>query len=314
MTHTISVFSPASIANLCSGFDVCGIAVEGLGDELTISHSIEQQFKFAVVGEHGHEVPTVPEKNAATVPILSFCKERGILPYFNVTLNKKMPIGSGLGSSGSSAAAGIFALNSLLELNQSKGELLTFAAEGERVACGAGHADNVAASLYGGAVIISQYDPLHVISVPIANKKLSLAIIHPQIILKTKYSRSVLPESVALKLAVSQLGAFGALIAGLTTGENEHIKLGLVDHIAEPKRAHLIPGFIKAKEIALRAAGCLGFGIAGSGPSMFAMCESIDAAAIVCQEITSHLNRISVGASTFVSQIDQQGCKVINQE
>jgi homoserine kinase len=314
MVREITVVSPASIANLCSGFDVCGIAIEGLGDQLTISHSNHQHFSFTVVGDHGTAVPAVPEKNAATVPILAFCKERNIPPHFNVTLFKRMPIGSGLGSSGSSAAAGVFALNELLELGNSKQELLRYAAEGERIACGAGHADNVAASLYGGAVVVSGYDPLNVIPVPVANDNLHIAVVHPHVVLKTKDSRDVLPESLPLKTAVAQLGAFGGLIVGLITGNNEYLRTGLTDFIAEPRRARLIPGFAEARSLGLQTPGCLGFGIAGSGPSMFGVCEDGDAATTVCRQLKSLFSQMSIDVTTFSSKIDQHGCKVIDRE
>lgn len=313
MVQEISVVSPASIANLSSGFDVCGIAIEGLGDELTISHSSQQHLSFTVVGDHGTEVPAAPEKNAATVPILAFCTEHKIPPHFHVTLHKRMPIGSGLGSSGSSAAAGIFALNELLRLGKSKQELLLYAAEGERIACGAGHADNVAASLFGGAVIVSGYDPLNVITVPVANANLHIAIVHPHVVLKTKDSRNVLPEAVPLKTAVAQLGAFGGLITGLITGNNENLRAGLTDHFAEPHRARLIPGFAEARLIGLQTPGCLGFGIAGSGPSMFGVCEGNDAATAICMKLKSLFSQMSINVTAFSSKIDQHGCKVTDR-
>jgi len=314
MGKEISVVSPASIANLSSGFDVCGIAIEGLGDELTISRSNRQHLSFSVVGEHGSEVPVIPEKNAATVPILAFCEEHNIPPHFNVMLYKRMPIGSGLGSSGSSAAAGVFALNELLDLKKSKQELLRYAAEGERIACGAGHADNVAASLYGGAVIVSGYDPLTVIPVPVANPDLHFAVIHPHIVLKTQDSRDVLPQSLPLKTAVAQLGAFGALIAGLMTGNNDYLRAGLADHIAEPHRARLIRGFTEARVLGLQTPGCLGFGIAGSGPSMFALCEDGKVATDVCSRLKELFTRMSIEVTTLSSKIDQHGCKVTERK
>lgn len=314
MVREISVISPASIANLSSGFDVCGVAIEGLGDELTISHSEQQHLSFTVLGEHGAEVPTAPEKNAATVPIIAFCKEHNIPPHFKVMLHKRMPIGSGLGSSGSSAAAGVFALNELLELKKSKQELLRYAAEGERIACGAGHADNVAASLYGGAVVVSGYDPLTVIPVPVANPDLHFAVVHPHIVLKTQDSRDVLPQSLPLKTAVAQLGAFGALIAGLMTGNNEYLRAGLTDHIAEPHRARLIRGFTEARLLALETSGCLGFGIAGSGPSMFALCKSGVVATGICTRLKDLFTNMSIAVTALSSKIDQHGCKVTERK
>jgi homoserine kinase len=314
MEREISVVSPASIANLSSGFDVCGIAIEGLGDELTISYSNQQQLSFTVVGEHGLEVPTAPERNAATVPILAFCKEHNIPPHFRVVLHKRMPIGSGLGSSGSSAAAGVFAVNELLELKKSKQELLRYAVEGERIACGAGHADNVAASLYGGAVVVSSYDPLTVISVPVANPNLHLAVVHPHIVLKTQDSRDVLPQSLPLKTAVAQLGAFGGLLVGLMTGNNDYLRAGLTDHIAEPHRARLIRGFTEARLLALETRSTLGFGIAGSGPSMFAVCEDVNAATNVCTRLRDLFTRMSIEVTTISSKIDQHGCRVTERK
>jgi homoserine kinase len=312
MYNRISVFSPASIANLCSGFDVCGMAIEGLGDELTICRN-DKSFAFECIGDYGHEVPHNPETNATTVPILLYCAQNQIEPRFKVTLNKRMPIGSGLGSSGSSAAAGIYALNELLELNKSKYELLPFALEGERIACGAAHADNVAASLLGNVIVVASYDPLKVLQLPISNNQLALMVIHPQIILKTADSRKVLSNEITLKTAVAQLGAFGSLVCGFLTGSNSDLRVGLNDFIAEGARANLIPGFKEAKEIAINESGCIGFGIAGSGPSMFALCESNSSAESLAKNLEKIFDKLAIKVNKLITQIDQKGCRVIDR-
>jgi homoserine kinase len=310
MYKTLRVFAPASVANVCSGFDVLGFAIAALGDELTIEHSSDKKMHLTIVGSHGVSLSCDPTKNASTVPILTMCKELDIAPHFTITLHKNMPIGSGLGSSASSAAAGAFALNEFLNLSLTRKDLISFAMKGEEVACGAAHADNVAASLLGGVVLVNSYNPLNVIEIPTPPSHLTVVVVHPHIELRTADSRRVLPDSYSRSTVISQLGSFGALVVGLVTGDNNVVKAGLYDYLAAPYRATLIPCYHLAQQAALDQ-GALGFGISGAGPSLFALCTEEARAKATADAIIQKFQNKGISSTSYISPIDKAGCTVL---
>lgn len=190
-------------------------------------------------------------------------------------------------------------------------ELVHFAIEGERVACGSAHADNAAPAILGNFVLIRSYNPLDLITIPPPDN-LFCTLAHPHIEVRTAYARSVLPRSVSLKTATEQWGNVGALVSGLLTSDYELIGRSLVDVIAEPKRAPLIPGFYTVKNAALEA-GALGCSIAGSGPSLFAFSSSPETARRVGEAMQEAFLGLpeKLRSDVWVSPVCKEGAKVI---
>ena len=278
MKKKITVFAPATVANLGCGFDAMGLAIDAPGDELTLELNSLKSLCIRKISGDQKKLSYDPFKNTAAVAIQSLLDALEINQGFDIYLKKKMPLGSGLGSSAASAAAGAFAVNELLGRPFTKVELIRFAMAGEKVASGAAHADNAAPSLLGGIVLIRSYEPLEIISLPIPDKLL-IVVVHPDVEVLTKNARAVLPKSIPMKVGIAQWSNTAALVAGLYSDDYELIGRAITDHVAEPYRAGLIPCFNEVKLAALTN-GALGCSISGSGPSVFAFCKGKQAAEI----------------------------------
>jgi homoserine kinase len=228
-----------------------------------------------------------------------------------MTLQKMMPTGSGLGSSGASCAAAAFAVNALLPEPLPKMDLIKFAMEGERLATGAAHADNVAPSLLGGICLVRSYNPLDVIQLPHKNI-FYWVVVHPHMIIHTKTARDLLPRNIPLSVAIEQTGNVSALITGLAQGNVQLISDSLKDGIAEPVRAPLIPGYYDIKQSALDA-GAVGFSISGSGPSVFALTTSSLLAEKVAKTIMlGFAEHAHVDSDIYISKINQLGTRIVS--
>lgn len=310
MKESIKVFAPATVANVSCGFDVLGFAVDAPGDEVILRKTAGPGLKIkSITGDEGR-LTKDPLKNTVGVSISNFLYKIGSDQGIEIELNKKMPLGSGLGSSAASSVAGVFAVNELLGRPLTQEELLPFAMEGERIACGSAHADNVAPSLIGGFVLIRSYSPLDVVKIPTPSD-LYATLIHPHIEVQTKDARSILKKQIQLKDAVIQWGNVGGLIAGLMLSDYGLIGRSMQDVIVEPVRSILIPGFEEVKQSALDA-GALGCGISGSGPSLFALCTSETTAQNVARAMTSAFDSISIGNDIFVSKINHNGPVILD--
>jgi homoserine kinase len=265
----IRVFAPATVANVACGFDIFGFALEKPGDELIVSLSDSPGVRINLITGDGGALSLDPHKNTAGVSVLQLLEHLNIRQGVEIELHKKMPLGSGLGSSAASAVGSLFAVNALLgHLLPSRG-LLPFAVEAERAACGSAHADNAAPALLGGFVLIRGYEPLDVIEIPI-NLDLYCTILHPKMEIRTEMARKMLKQEITLHQHVVQTGNAAGLVAGLMLGDADIIHRCLQDVIIEPVRAALIPGFEEIKKAALKE-GALGCSISGSGPSLFAL-------------------------------------------
>jgi homoserine kinase len=225
-------------------------------------------------------------------------------------IHKKMPFGSGLGSSSASSVAGAFAVNHLIGNPLSKKQLLPFAMAGEASADGAWHADNVAPCLFGGIVFIRSNDELDFAQIP-APKNLWAAVVHPDIEILTKVAREILPKEIPLENATQQIGNLGGLLCGLIQEDYGLISRSIHDVIAEPRRQKLIPDFYKAKRAAL-AAGALGFSISGAGPSVFALCEGEETARKVADAVSKIFSAIPIENQAYVSKINPHGVHVVD--
>lgn len=309
MAKCIKVFAPASVGNACVGFDVLGFAVERPGDEIILKTKEEKGVVIKeITGDQG-KLSLDPTKNTATIPIQAFLDEQHIDTGVEVILNKKMPFGSGLGSSAASAVAGAYAVNALFDSPCSREEVLKYAMEGEFLASGAHHADNVAPCLYGGLTLIRSNEPFDVINIPVP-EELYVTLIYPEVEIKTSEARSILPYEVPVKTAAKQWANLGAFVTGMLTKDFDLISRSMHDYIAEPYRAKLIPEFAELKKKAL-ASGALGFSISGSGPTMFSFCQGREKAEICGQALSDHYSAKSIKHQTFVSQINTQGPLII---
>ena len=304
----IKIFSPATVANVSCGFDSMGFAVENMGDEMTFRKTAIKGVKITqITGANGLSLdPTI---NAAGVVALAMLTKHPVDFGIEITMHKGFSPGSGLGSSAASSAGAAFGVNELLGKPFSLLELTEFSMLGEEAACGTPIADNVAAAIYGGFVLIRSYKPLDVIKLPVPNN-LRLVAIHPQIEVKTKDARDVLPKNVSLKSAVTQWANVGGLVSGLYTNDYQLISNSLTDVIVEPARKHLIPHFDLVKNEALKA-GALGAGISGAGPTIFALCNGDEDTIKVKTAIQNAYADKNIDFTLFSSNINQEGIKII---
>lgn len=310
MRESIKVFAPATVANVACGFDVLGFAVNEPGDEVVLKLKNTPGLKITKISGDQGKLPKDPLKNTVGVAIDQFLKHVGLDTGIEISLDKKMPLGSGLGSSAASAVAGVFAVNQLIGSPLKQEDLLPFAMEGERIACGSAHADNVAPSLFGGFVLIRSYSPLDVIRIP-TPEKLFCTILHPQIEVQTKDARSILKKQISLQDAVIQWGNVGGLIAGLMMSDYALIGRSMQDVIVEPVRSILIPGFHEVKNNALEA-GALGCGISGSGPSVFALSESEEIAKKIGHDMQQIFTSLNIDSEVYVSKINNNGPLILD--
>jgi homoserine kinase len=312
-SQEIRVFAPATVANVACGYDVLGFAIDSPGDEVVVRHSAKPGLRItAITGDQG-KLPKDPALNTAGVAALDLLKHLGMTDRgIEMEIHKKMPFGSGLGSSAASAVAGAFAVNRLIGEPLSKKQLLPFAMAGEASADGAWHADNVAPCLLGGIVFIRSNDELDVSQLP-APGNLWAAVVHPDIEILTKVAREILPREIPLENATQQIGNLGGLLCGIIQEDYGLISRSIHDVIAEPRRQKLIPDFYKAKRAAL-AAGALGFSISGAGPSVFALCEGEETARKVAEAVTRVFDAIPLTSQAYVSRINPLGVHEIGAE
>jgi homoserine kinase len=307
-SSSIKIFSPATVANVACGFDILGFALDNPGDEIQVR--LKDSPGITVLNQTKDTVfPADVNKNTAVVSLQAYLSHMGSDQGFEITFTKKIKPGSGIGSSSASAAASVFAANELLGNPISKENLVQFAMQGEKAACGVAHADNVAPALLGGFVLVRSYDPLDIISIPYP-EELYCTIIHPQIEVKTEDARKILRQGISLKDAVKQWGNVGGLIAGLMKGDYALIGRSLEDAIIEPIRSILIPGYDAVKEAALEA-GALGCCISGSGPSMFALSRSLEEASQIAAAMKKAFTHYEIDNIDYVSRVNNQGPRVI---
>lgn len=309
MSSSIKVFAPATVANVTCGFDILGFAVDQPGDEITLKKSNSGKVRIVKITGDGGALPLEPDKNTCSSVIKMFLLDLDSDQGIDIYLEKKMPLGSGLGSSAASSVAAIYAINELMGKPKKLEELLPYAMEGERVACGAAHADNVAPGLYGGFVLIRSYDPLDVIRLKTPDD-LYATLVHPQIEVKTKDAREILRKQIYLKDSVKQSGNVAGLVAGLLTSDYDLISRSMHDYIVEPIRSILIPGYNEVKKQVMEI-GALGAGISGSGPSIFSLSKDKNTAEVIGKEMKSIYTGFDIESETYVSRVNQIGPRIL---
>lgn len=305
--ETIKVFCPATIANVSCGFDVLGLALESVGDEMIVHKRDSPGIKITKIT--GQNLPLETVNNVAGVAGLAFLEKSDYKGGFEIEMNKKIKPGSGIGSSAASSAGAVWAMNELLDKPFSKLELVQFAMQGEKLASEVAHADNVAPAIYGGFTLVRSYTPLDIVPVN-TPKELYATVIHPQIEVKTSDSRKILKTTISLEKGIKQWGNLGGLVAGLFMEDYKLIGRSLEDHIVEPLRSILIPEFDKVKSSSIKN-GALGCGISGSGPSIFALSQGIENAQNVGESMAAVYDNVGVDYEVHISNICPAGVKKI---
>jgi homoserine kinase len=307
--RSIKALAPATVANVSCGFDIFGFAVEAPADEVIVTLRNESGVIITdITGDEGR-LPRESNRNTSGVAVEAFLNAIDSNIGAEIVLHKHLPLGSGMGSSAASSVAALVAINHLHDNPFTREQLLPFAMEAERIACGSAHADNVAPSLLGGFVLIRGYDPLDVTRIP-TPPNLFCTLVHPHLELKTEDSRRVLKPSIPMKDAITQWGNIAGLVVGLMKPDYGLIMRSLKDVVAEPTRSLLIPGFDRIKSEAVKL-GALGCGISGSGPTIFALSTEYDIAKKVANEIQKQFAAMNLNSEIYVSKINDKGARIV---
>lgn len=305
----IKVLAPATVANLVCGFDILGMALNDPQDVMEVTLLDEPVIKIKHADDY--DLPVEPAKNVAGAALIALQEAYNKKVGFEVVIHKCIKPGSGLGSSAASSAGAVVAANHLLGNIFSKEDLVRFAMNGEKVASGVKHADNLAPCIYGGITLIRSILPLDII--PLSAPHLFVTVVHPQIEVKTSDARQILRKEVQLKNAIMQWGNIAGLVTGFLKNDYDLIGRSLEDVIIEPVRSILIPGFDEVK-INSKEAGALGGGISGSGPSIFMLSKEEEIAKNVEVIMKNVFQKINVEYKTYVTSINYGGVRVVNSE
>jgi len=305
----IKISAPATIANLVCGFDILGMALNEPQDIMKMKLIDEPVIK--IIHDDDFGLPVVPANNVAGVSLLALLEACEKKIGFELVINKQIKPGSGLGSSAASAAGAVVAANHLLGNIFSKEDLVRFAMNGEKLASGVKHADNIAPCIYGGVILIRSIFPLDIIPLPAPD--LFVTVVHPQIEVKTSDARQILRKEVQLKDAIRQWGNIAGLVTGFLKNDPDLIGRSLEDVIIEPVRSILIPGFDEIKKTA-KECGAIGGGISGSGPSIFMLSKEKNTAEKVEAVMKNIYEKIGIEYRTYVTTINKNGAKIVNSE
>lgn len=323
MPVEVRAFAPGSVSNVACGFDTLGFAIDQPGDHVTARFEPEPgprsglRIEIEDVLGDGGRLPREATRNTAGVAASSLVERAAArgrsLPdgCVKLLLEKGMPLSSGLGSSAASANAAVLAVDALLELGMSRDDLLLAALDGEQVASGGRHADNIAPSLLGGFVLVRGLEPPDIVKLPIP-EGLSCALVRPHLEIETRGARVALGDSVPLRDAVTQGANLGAFVAALFCGDFDLLRRSLVDVIAEPKRRGAIPCFGAMRRAALEA-GALGVSLSGSGPSIFALAATPDVAERAATAMREAVEKSGLEADRWVSPVGATGARITSR-
>jgi len=309
--RAVSAFAPATVANVLCGFDIFGLALEAPGDVVTVRPRAEPGLLItSIEGDHGR-IPKDPRRNSATVAIRALLELTGRSDQgLEVSLVKGLPLSGGMGGSAASSVAAVVAADALLGTRGSPELLLEAALAGEGMASGDAHMDNIGPALFGGLLLLRPGSRFPIVRLPIP-EGLSTAVLHPAVEMSTRSGRVAMGHSVPLKDAVAQWGHTAAFVQSLHTGDFDLMADALQDRIAEPHRSPRIPAFREVREAAL-AAGAIGCGISGSGPSMVSICRSEESAAAVGRAMFDTFSALAEEeAALYLSAVAPRGARVV---
>ncbi len=303
-----TAFAPASVGNVAVGFDILGHSVAALGDRVRVSRRAEPGVTIRSISGVVADLPLLTEKNTAGMAALALSRELDLSYGFELEIEKGIPLGSGLGGSAASAVAAVVAAAALVDESLDRTRLLKFAMQGEAVASGSVHVDNIAPSLFGGLVLTVGIDNPFVKQVPVP-ATVRCVLVHPHMVLATREAREILRKSVALSDVIWQQANLAGFLAGCYTSDLPLIRESLLDVVIEPQRQVLIPGFVAVKQAALEA-GALGASISGAGPTVFAWAEEPDAENVRAGMVAA-FRRHGLESDSWVSRIDREGARVV---
>ena len=306
----IRAFAPASVGNVTCGFDVLGMALHAPGDEVVATFNEQQVLRIVEITGDDGKLPTSIAENTASIAVQEMLKALNEQRGIDLSIHKKMPLGSGMGSSAASAVAAVVAVNELLgKPFAQKESLMPFVLTAESFASGSVHGDNVLPSLLGGFVLIQSYSPLRIIRLPVP-ENLFCTLVHPDLQILTKEARAIIPQEVSLKKVVTQTAYLGGFIAGLYRSDFKLLKESLHDLLAEPHRQSLIKGFDSAKQAAI-SSGALNFGISGSGPSVYSFSDNLETAQSIAKVVQQSFADLEIESQSYVGSVNKEGAKVI---
>jgi len=307
--RVVTAFAPATVSNVACGFDVLGFPMEEPGDTVS-ARLLPSGVEIDAVLNDGGRIPRQPEKNTAGVAARALLDALGEPRGVALTITKGLPLSSGLGGSAASAAAAVVAVNALVGGRASLDQLVAAALIGEGLGRGGAHPDNIAPALCGGFVLVRHPNPPDIIRLPVP-AGLTCVVIHPDLEIETAKARALLGTTVPIAEAVQQWANLGALVDALHRSDFDQLSRSLVDSIAEPRRASLVPGLASIKKAAMDA-GALGSSLSGSGPSIFALCRDRATADRVAPAMTAAVKAAIGGESqVYVSSISSRGAHVI---
>jgi homoserine kinase len=307
--QSATAFAPASIGNVAVGFDVLGHSFQAIGDRVSARRVATPGVTITSITGTTVDLPREPEKNTAGMAVLSMVRDLNLDFGIELAIDKGIPLGSGLGGSAASAVAAVVAANALLSKPLTRLELLKFAMQGEAVASGAVHVDNIAPSLFGGLVLTVGIDNPNVKQIPVPSA-VRCVLVHPHMMLSTREARKILDRSIDLANVIWQSANLAGFLTGCFTSDLQLIRESLEDVIIEPQRQVLIPGFQAVKQGAM-SNGALGCSISGAGPTIFAWCEQQDAERVrdaMVAGFTAH----RMQSDAWISTLDAVGARVVD--
>jgi len=311
---SVTAFAPATVANVAVGFDVLGFALDGVGDRVTVRIAESTTEPVVVDGIDGvvTDLPTDPRRNTASVALRAMVDDLGIDRALGVHVHKGIPLGSGMGGSAASAVGAVVAADRLLGLGLGRVRLLEYALAGEAAASGAPHADNAAPCLHGGLTAVVSHDPQRIVDLPVPSG-IAYVIVHPRLRIETRAARAILARHVPLGMFVEQSMRLAGFVAGCYRDDLGLIESSMVDLMAGPQRARLIPGFDDARQAATYA-GAFAFAISGSGPSVFAWVRAQGAPGAVAEEVREAFRRNGLVAESWTGSLGSPGARIVDGE
>jgi homoserine kinase len=308
MARSATAFAPGTVGNVGIGFDILGHTVQSVGDRVTCVLADQPGVRIRAVDGVVADLPLDVERNTAGKAVAALWKAGGRSEGLDLTIQKGIPLGSGLGGSAASAVAGVVAANALLPEPRNKLELLKFAMAGEQVASGSIHVDNIAPSLFGGLVLTVGVDNPRVKQIPVP-PSVRCVLVHPHMVLATRDARDILRQTVTLSDFVWQTANLAGFISGCYSNDLDMIRDAFEDVVIEPQRQSLIPGFREVRSAAM-SLGALGCSISGAGPTVFAWCEEPRGEAIRAAMVAAFGQR-GLASDSWITSIEPAGARLV---
>lgn len=307
--ESATAFAPASVGNVAVGFDVLGLSVQAIGDRVTARRTEQPGVRIAAINGVVKDLPLDAERNTAGMAVLSLVREQQLTHGIELTIEKGIPLGSGLGGSAASAVAAVVAANGLLPTPLDRLALLKHAMRGEEVASGSVHVDNIAPSLFGGLVLTVGIDNPNVKQIPVP-AGVSCVLIHPHMMLSTREARKILKPTVPLSDVIWQTANLAGFLTGCFTNDLRLIGESLEDVVIEPQRRVLIPGFDAVKQAA-KESGALGCSISGAGPTIFAWIKT-EQAAKARDAMVAAFKAHGLESDAWISTLEPNGARLVD--